>query len=137
MVTWPYKKSVKSGFLKIVFLWFFCDVPQRRILSRKKKRLRRTRVRIGLKSKKNHKRTHCVSSRLSAGECLKAMYWGGGRLSPPLPLSRPNRTDARWKVQKQTRPTFERQGCCFGAWLAFLFLYCCFLGPASVIKPVD
>ena len=35
-------------------------------------------------------------------------YWGGGRLSAQLPLSRPNRTDARWTVQKRTRPTFER-----------------------------
>ena len=33
---------------------------------------------------------------------------GGGRLSPQLPLSRPNHTDARWTIQKRTRPTFER-----------------------------
>ena len=33
---------------------------------------------------------------------------GRGRLSPQLPLSHPNRTDARWTVQKRTRPTFER-----------------------------
>ena len=33
---------------------------------------------------------------------------GGGRLSPQLPLSRPNRTDARWTVQKRIRPTFGR-----------------------------
>ena len=39
-------------------------------------------------------------------EFLKVL--GGGRLSPQLPLSRPNRTDARWTVQKRTRPTFER-----------------------------
>ena len=34
---------------------------------------------------------------------------GGGRgLSPQLPLSRPNRTDAWWTLQKRTRLTFER-----------------------------
>ena len=33
---------------------------------------------------------------------------GRGRLSPQLPLSHPNRTDARWTIQKRTRPTFER-----------------------------
>ena len=33
---------------------------------------------------------------------------GGGRLSPQLPLSRPNRTGLRRTIQKRTRPTFER-----------------------------
>ena len=44
---------------------------------------------------------------------------GGGRLSPQLPLTRPNRTDARWTVQKQTHPSFERQSS------QFLCLYNC------------
>ena len=44
---------------------------------------------------------------------------GGGRLSPQLPLSRTNRTDARWTAQKHTRPTFERQSS------QFLCLYDC------------
>ena len=44
---------------------------------------------------------------------------GRGRLSPQLPLSHPNRTDARWTVQKRTRPTFERQS------PQFLCLYDC------------
>ena len=40
--------------------------------------------------------------------CLPGIL-GGGRLSPQLPLIRPNRTDARWTVQKRTRPTFEQK----------------------------
>ena len=44
---------------------------------------------------------------------------GGGRLSPQLALSRPNRTGPRGTVQKRTRPTFERQSS------QFLCLYDC------------
>ena len=44
---------------------------------------------------------------------------GGGRQSPQLPESRPNRTGPRGTVQKRTRPTFERQSS------QFLCLYDC------------
>ena len=44
---------------------------------------------------------------------------GRRQQSPQLPLSRPDRTDARWTVQKRTRPAFERQS------PQFLCLYDC------------
>ena len=75
--------------------------------------------------------------------CSGATYWWGGRLSPQLPLSRPNRTDARWTVQKRTRPTFARQSpqllclydcpsLLFARTSRFLDLYSHFYGDLSI-----